>query len=147
MKIAKTFRTFLLVGLVLAGTAFGYYKYMEKSSNPWNAPSVWQIPVPAGYARTTAEAGSFLEYSRKLPLKEKGAKLVYHHGGGEAKMQVLSAAVINVPTLSNAEQCADVCMHLRAEWLWGRGEYEKIRFAGVSGQEMRYTGGGVEKGL
>ena len=140
MKFPRKTGIALLVCLALAGSAFGYYKYMERSSNPWNAPTVGDVPAPAGFFRTAAEAGSFLEYSRKLPLKEKDAKVLYHRGG-EAKMQVLSAAVVDLPTLSNAEQCADVCMHLRAEWLWKRGAYGQIRFTNCSGREMRYAGG------
>lgn len=138
MKFWK--KSALVVAALLSGGA-GYYGYMAVSSNPWDAATVGEIPAPRGFGRVPAEAGSFLEYARGLPLKPAGTKVEYHTGG-TARLQVLSAAVLDVPTLSNAEQCADVCMHLRAEWLWSRGDYSRIRFTNCSGEEMRYAGGG-----
>lgn len=41
--------------------------------------------------------------------------------------QWLSAAVIDMPMLSNAEQCADMTMRLRSEYLFSQGRYSEIR--------------------
>ena len=47
--------------------------------------------------------------------------------GGNARFQWLSAAVIDMPMLSNAEQCADMPMRLRSEYLFSQGRYSEIR--------------------
>ena len=42
--------------------------------------------------------------------------------------------------LSNAEQCADVCMRLRAEYLYHAGRLSDIRFMDVQGNVLKYDG-------
>ena len=46
-----------------------------------------------------------------------------------------------MPLLSNAEQCADVCMRLRAEYLYQTKQYSRIRFQNVNGKTMSFGGG------
>ena len=43
--------------------------------------------------------------------------------------------------MSNAEQCADACMRLKAEYLYQTGQYNKIKFQDVNGQSLCYSGG------
>ena len=43
--------------------------------------------------------------------------------------------------MSNAEQCADACMRLKAEYLYQTGQYNKIKFQDVNGKSLRYSGG------
>lgn len=38
-----------------------------KTSNPWNAETIGDIPVPFGYTRLEAASGSYAEYLRSLP--------------------------------------------------------------------------------
>lgn len=49
--------------------------------------------------------------------------------------------VVDLPVLSNAEQCADACMRLKAEYLYQTGQYNKIKFKDVNGKSLRYSGG------
>jgi len=42
--------------------------------------------------------------------------------------------------LSNAEQCADVCMRLRAEYLYHAGRFSDIHFMDVQGNLLKYDG-------
>lgn len=65
--------------------------------------------------------------------------------GGEARFQSLCYAVVDLPLLSNAEQCADVCMRLRAEYLFNTGQYSRIHFKNVNGKTMHYGGGSSRK--
>lgn len=75
----------LALVLVLAiGGAWAYY--ISKTSNPWNARTIGEIPAPFGYHRVDAPAGSYAEYLRNLPLKEKGSKIMLYTGG-EANFQ------------------------------------------------------------
>lgn len=134
----------LLVILTIALSVGGWLWYTSRTSNPWNAATIGDIPAPAGYTRVEAPAGSYAAYLRNLPLKERGAK-VQLYTGGDARMQYLSAAVIDQDILSNSEQCADVTMRLRAEYLWSKGRYSDIHFRDVNGKQLRYTGGPSRK--
>ena len=53
----------------------------------------------------------------------------------------MNYAVVDLPVLSNAEQCADACMRLKAEYLYQTGQYNKIKFQDDNGQSLRYSGG------
>lgn len=109
-------------------------------SNPHNHKYLGEIRPPMGYKRVDANSNSFTAYMRQLPLKKCGSP-VHLHTGGLASFQFLSAAVVDVPTLSNAEQCADVCMRLRAEYLFSQGRYSEIKFLTAGGKWLTYTGG------
>lgn len=130
----------LIVTLVLGSWCW----WSSRTSNPWNARTVGDIPAPFGYTRVEAPEGSYAAYLRSLPLREKGTK-VNLYTGGEANSQYLSTAVIDQDILSNSEQCADVTMRLRAEYLWQKGRYSEICFRNVNGQRMNYTGGSSRK--
>lgn len=118
--------------------------YSAGISNPWNAKTVGDIPTPWGYTRVETEKGSYAEYLRSLPLRKRGTK-VQLYTGGDARCQSLSTGVIDQDMLSNSEQCADVTMRLRAEYLWKNGRYGEICFRNVNGKNMRYTGGASRK--
>lgn len=104
---------------------------------------IGDIPVPHGYERMKTPEGDFL---RSLPLRPKGSKVMLYTGG-EARLQSLAYAVIDMPLLSNYEQCADVCMRLRAEYLFNSGRYKDIHFQSVNGETLRYKGGSSRKEL
>ena len=102
------------------------------------------IPTPWGYERISGDDAAYSNYLRSLPLKKRGAK-VQLFTGGNARLQSLNYAVVDLPLLSNAEQCADVCMRLRAEYLFNTGQYGKIKFKNVNGKTMNYGGGSSRK--
>lgn len=134
----------VLVLLVVGLLAGGWLYYSFKRSNPWHAETIGDIPTPLGYTRIEANEGSYAAYLRSLPLKETGAKIELFTGGN-ANYQWLGAAVIDTPLLSNYEQCADVTIRLRAEYLWQKGRYSEICFRDVNGKNMRYKGGSSRK--
>lgn len=122
--------------ILLTGCALACFSFI---SNPWNAKHVGDIPCPAGFSRL--ESGdSYTSFLRGLPLKKRGS-LVHLYTGGVARLQFLSAGVVDMPVLSNSEQCADVAMRIRAEHLWKEGRYSEICFTSVSGKKQPYTGG------
>ena len=112
-------------------------------SNPWNAKRVGDIPCPVGYSRISAE-NAYTIFLRDLPLKRRGS-FVHLYTGGIARLQFLSTGVIDMPVLSNDEQCADVTMRIRAEYLWKNGRYNEICFTSVGGKRQPYSGGGSRK--
>ena len=130
---------------VIAAGGFGLWiLFGSKTSNPNNYKTIGEIPEPWGYVRINGDDVAYTNYLRSLPLKERGAK-VQLYTGGNARFQSLNYAVINMPILSNAEQCADVCMRLRAEYLFNTGQYGRIRFQNVNGKTLSYGGGGSRK--
>ena len=44
--------------------------------------------------------------------------------------------MVDLPVLSNVEQCADACMRLKAEYLYQTRQYNKIKFQDVNGQSL-----------
>lgn len=140
----KKFFKFMGISLMIASIIGAWCWWSSKTSNPWNAETVGDIPVPFGYTRVEASPGSYAEYLRSLPLRKRGTK-VNLYTGGEANFQFLSTGVIDQDLLSNSEQCADATMRLRAEYLWQKGRYSEIRFRNVNGNFMTYTGGSSRK--
>lgn len=140
--ILKVLGILLLLGIIAVGGIWWY----SRTSNPWEARCVGDISVPTGYTRVEAPRGSYAEWLRNLPLKPKGSK-VKLYTGDNANMQFLSTAVIDLPMLSNYEQCADMTMRLRAEYLFSQGRYSEIRFEDVNGNTLRYKGGHSRKAL
>lgn len=136
----KIFLVIVVVVIVFGG----WLLYSSKTSNPWNAETIGDIPAPMGYTRVEAENSSYAQYLRSLPLKRRGTKVMLYTGG-EANYQFLSTGVIDQDLLSNSEQCADATMRLRAEYLWSRGRYGDISFRNVNGKMMHYTGGSSRK--
>lgn len=141
-KILKVLAGLLLMGVIIAGGLWWY----SRTSNPWNAAKIGDISAPIGYVRGEAPGGSYAAWLRKLPLKRRGSK-VQLYTGGNARYQWLSTGVIDLPMLSNAEQCADMTMRLRAEWLFSQGRYSEIRFTDVNGNRLQYHGGASRKAL
>ena len=140
--VKKLFVVFLVLSL-LAILALGYAAwilYGSKTSNPSNYATIGDIPTPKGYERIDGDDASYSEFLRSLPLKEKGSDLMLYTGG-KSRFQSLNYAVVDIPILSNAEQCADVCIRLRAEYLFNSRQYSKIHFKSVNGYTMNYTGG------
>lgn len=133
---------FLLV--VAAGGVGVWVLFGSKTSNPHNYATIGDIPTPWGYDRVSGDDATYSWYLRSLPLKKKGSK-VQLYTGGEARFQSLCYAVVDLPLLSNAEQCADVCMRLRAEYLFNTGQYSRIHFKNVNGKTMHYGGGSSRK--
>lgn len=141
MKVVIRVLAIVFVLAHIAAIGVGYWIWTNRgNSNPFNYKTIGDIPTPWGYERTDVEGNDFGTYLRSLPLKERGT-LVNLYTGGIANLQSLCYAVIDMPILSNDEQCADVCMHLRAEYLYETGNYSNIHFNSVDGKRMNYNGG------
>lgn len=109
-------------------------------SNPGGRKTVGEISPPRGFERVAVEDGSFGEYLRSIPLQKRGAHIRYFNGK-IAYGQYFGYAVLDVPMLSNIEQCADAVMRMRAEYLWTNRQFEQIHFHTVSGMDQKYSGG------
>jgi hypothetical protein len=96
-----------------------------------------RILVPEGFERTSVEPGSFAEYLRNLPLKPHGSRVLYYDG--RVKERDVHQAVVDMDIGDrDLQQCADAVIRLRAEYLYGTGQYEKIHFNFTNGFNARY---------
>ena len=111
-----------------------------------NAECVGNISVPKGYERISGNDQMYTDFLRSIPLKPKGAEVRLYKSNETARFgNYAKYAVIDLPLLSNAEQCADACMRLRAEYLFRHGKYAKIHFANNAGLDFFYLGGRSRK--
>lgn len=98
------------------------------------------IPLPEGYERIQFAPGSFAAWLRALPLKKD--KTVYLYNGERKRNQSAQYAVIDISTgKKDLQQCADVVMRLRAEYLFAEKKYDSIRFTDFSGKKYEWKGG------
>ena len=138
----KTIKKILIAILLMVLSVIGYGAWIlfgSKTSNTNNYKTIGDIPTPWGYERIIGDDSAYSEFLRTLPLKGRGADVMLYTGG-RARFQSLNYAVVDLPLLSNAEQCADVCMRLRAEYLFQTGLYGRIRFKNVNGKTLTYSG-------
>ena len=138
----------IILGLMLLTMMFGcvvvWILWGSKTSNPNNYGTVGEIHTPLGYKRVNSEDVAYCQFFHSLPLKGRGSN-VQLYTGGDARFQSLNYAVVDLLLLSNAEQCADVCMRLRSEYLFQTGQYGRINFQNVNGKTLAYSGGSSRK--
>ena len=142
MNMKKIKRIIIGISLMIAIIAIAIKLWTEfgiEKSNPNNYATIGEIPTPTGYDRIDGDDPRYSEFLRSLPLKSKGS-VVKYYWGGIADLQELNYAVVDLPLLSNAEQCADVCMRLRAEYLYQIGNYSNISFLAANGNILSYDG-------
>lgn len=97
-----------------------------------------RFSTPEGFERIPAEEGSFAEYLRGLPLKPHGSPVKYYDG--TVKPYDVHDAVIDIDVGDrDLQQCADAVMRLRAEYLYGKGLYDKIHFNFTNGFKADYS--------
>lgn len=109
-------------------------------SNPAGRKTIGEITPPMGYRRVEVDRGSFGAFIREFPLQGRGSHMKYYDGS-LAYGQILGYAVLDLPIISNMEQCADAVMRMRAEYFWRDRQYGRIHFHAVDGKDMRYGGG------
>ena len=139
-KIGRIIICLLLISAVIVLGIYVWKVFDIEKSNPYSYVTIGDIPMPDGYERVDGEDPEFGQFLRSLPLKPKGA-IIKYYWGVIADLQELNYAVVDLPLLSNAEQCADVCMRLRAEYLYSKGRFSDIHFLDVQGNTLNYSGG------
>ena len=117
----------------------------EKNRFPWLKGNVSpmerikDIPPPANYSRVTVTKDSFAGWLRDLPLKPRDTP-VYLYNGKKKWRQDVHYRVVDIDTgKGDLQQCADAAMRLRAEYLFSRKAFNKIRFNFVNGFNADYS--------
>lgn len=97
-----------------------------------------RFPVPPGYKRVPVEAGSFAEWLRTLPMAPEGtpAKSFDGHETLAADDDYLAGVVAIDTGTPDLQQSSDVIIRLHAEWLWSRGEKDKISYLSATKLSM-----------
>ena len=94
---------------------------------------------PPGYVRVPAAGGSFADWLRRLPVKP-GRPPVHLHDGRLKTNQAAHLAVIDIDVgEKDLQQCADAVIRLRAEYLFGTGQTDRICFDFTSGDRACYS--------
>jgi hypothetical protein len=87
------------------------------------------IDVPNGFTRISTPEGSFEAWLRNLPLKDSTEPVRYWNGK-EKYDQNHHAAIVDIDFIGeNLQQCIDVIIRLRAEYLWSVGREDEISFS------------------
>lgn len=97
-----------------------------------------RFTVPPNYKRTTIDSTSFQAYLRNLKLKPATALAQYYDGTKKSKEGVYVAVVDLDIGKKDLHQCADAIMRLRGEYLWRKGDYNKIHFNFTNGFTVAY---------
>ncbi len=101
--------------------------------------SVGDIKPPQGYKRIAADPASFASWLRDVPLKKD--KSVYLYNGKLKPNQSAQFAVVDISVgKKDLQQCADVVMRLRAEYLFAQNKYADIAFMDYSGKWYKWQG-------
>lgn len=109
-------------------------------SNPAGRKTIGEIAPPVGYQRVEVADGSFGEFLRGFPLQGRGAHMKYYDGS-LAYGQYFGYAVLDLPMISQNEQCCDAVQRMRSEYLFSKGRYSDIHFASFQNGTMQYGGG------
>ncbi len=91
-------------------------------------------PPPPGFVRVPAAVGSYAWWLRHLPVLAPSEPLRYFDGTPVPRGNTAVAAIVDLDTgKRDLQQCMDVLIRLRAEYLRAAGQERRIAF--------RYTGG------
>lgn len=92
---------------------------------------------PEGFTRISSQKGSFAEYLQNYKVHPSGYPV--HFFDGSVKQNEVWAAVLDFPILKkDLIQCADAIIKLRAEYLYEKGECDKIIFTLTNGMAVPY---------
>jgi len=95
--------------------------------------------APEGYDRAAEAPGSFGAYLRDLPLKPHGTAVHLYDGRAKGGPDVHEAVVDLGIGRRDLHQCADAVIRLRAEYLYGRGDHDRIHFNFTNGFRADYA--------
>ena len=140
---ARVKTTATVVPFVLA-SGVALYLFMPwhpQRAVPHPDGTVGDIACPAGFAKAEFDPDSFSGFVEGLPLARPDSVVTGFDGERRDTLAQYGYRVVDFPLIDLNEQCADVCMRLRAEYLYRENRFLKIRFADTRGQTLRYRYG------
>lgn len=129
----------MLVILSLVGLGFGQNNpYLWTESYDSSSAVINRIRVPECYVRFSVKRCSFGNWLQHLPLKE-GKPPVYLYNGKKKGNQDGHFAVVDLDVGDeDLQQCADVVIRLRAEYLFYRGLLDSVKFMITNGDLVSF---------
>ena len=115
-------------------------------SNPAGRKTIGEITPPMGFQRVEVEPGSFGAYLREFHLQGRGSHMKYYDGT-LAYGQYFGYAVLDLPMISENEQCCDAVQRMRGEYLFSKGRYSDIHYESFQNGTMKYRGGANHEAL
>ncbi len=98
-----------------------------------------RIVTPPGYEWVNEEKNSFGEFLQNISLKPHGTKILDYEGGLISN-QSEHVAVLNFDIgKKDLQQCADVVIRMRAEYLYSQGRFDDIGFHFTSGHMFKWN--------
>lgn len=101
--------------------------------DPAGAVLAERFKTPEGYLRKEAPEDSFAAFLRSYPMKQDKSPVLLYDGTEKGNQNVHEAVFSMHIEPEDFQQCADSVMRIYAEYLYGRGAYDRIRFHLVSG--------------
>lgn len=110
-----------------------------------NLKKISDVAVPKGYERVSTTENSFGHFLRHYPLRPE-QDTVFLYDGSPKWAQDVHLAILDIDIgTRDLQQCADVVMHLRADYLRGQKRYNEIEFEflkrGMSANYKEYAKG------
>ncbi len=94
---------------------------------------------PEEFTRIQTNKNTFAHYLQNFPLKPHGSEVHLYNGDLKYRQDV-HAAILDIDVGNrDLQQCADATMRLRAEYLYGQKEYDKISFNFTNGFKATYS--------
>lgn len=128
------------MGLTAAVLLFMFSPWLPcRHSEDVRAPRIGDIAVPCGYERQVSTGDGYQAFIRNLPLAPETERVAYYENPEMADaVEPYCHRVVDMPLLSVSEQCADACIHIRAEYLFQNRRYRDLHFEDTQHNVMRY---------
>lgn len=145
-KILKIGLVFFLIGCAtLAVYLYGPWWWTKYPDFDHTYGSIGQIELPEGYKRVPDDGNGYADYLRSLPLAAPDRVVRTTTREVVDSLLPYTYRVVNVPLLHHFEQCADVCIRLRTEYLYKTRQFWKIHYDDTQYHTIRYYGGGYRR--
>ena len=127
---------FLLIKQLLINNTINSNIYSENINS---YKTVEDIPLPKDFKRIKYQKYSFASWLRKLPLKTIGSPVLLHNGRLKTNQHAHYAVIKMSVGKRNLQQCADAIMRLKAEYLYRKHYFSKIKFNLTSGDPFPFV--------
>lgn len=132
---------YLIFLFVLLLLFFGVQQYLVGQTDDQSSDSerIADILPPEGCVRSATLPNSFGEWLRNLPLRPDSCRIKLYNGTLKFYQDGLSRIVDLSVGDKDLQQCADVAIRLRSDFLLSRGRIDDIAFNFTSGDRASYS--------
>lgn len=132
--------TLIAIAILLCARQFSPWWWKDTPpAHPYGY--VGQITPPNGFDRISVESNDYAEYVRQLPLSPEDSLIRLYGGEWADTIQKYRYRVIDIALLDSIEQCADVCIRLRSEYLYSNRLYYKLHYDDNEGKTIWFKWG------